>query len=98
MDIVTLVFLVIGIITRIEVEALKQTRNYTISRCVCTNCGLIFPIPRKKSAAREKGHIKDIWCPSCKEISKFFEIRDCDFENCVMEVTVNGTKRTPCLG
>lgn len=59
---------------------MKQMRNYTISRCVCMECGLVFPIPRKKQSARKKGHIKNLWCLSCKEIRKFYEIRDCDLD------------------
>lgn len=64
---------------------MKQLRNYTISRCVCSECGLIFPIPRMKNATREKGHIKSIWCPMCKQKQKFYEIRDIDFV--IMEAT-----------
>ena len=61
-------------------------------------CGLIFPIPRKKSAAREKGHIKDIWCPSCEKIRKFFEIRDCDLDIWSKEFRINESRRNACFG
>lgn len=57
---------------------MKQRRNYTISYCICPECSCNFPIPRKKNQYREKGHIKDIWCPFCKKINKFVEHRDVD--------------------
>lgn len=44
-----------------------KRQSYTISTCICPDCGLKFPISRKKAEAREKGHHKYIWCPNCKE-------------------------------
>ena len=72
---------------------MKQVRNYTISKCVCTECGLVFPIPRKKGATREKGHIKSMWCISCKAIKEFYEIRECDLELQIAEQGIEGKAR-----
>jgi len=47
---------------------MKQYKT-TIEYYICPECGMKFPIPRKKR--REKGHIKDLWCPGCKKIQKF---------------------------
>lgn len=44
-----------------------------ISELRCTECGAVFPIPRKKHARREQGHIKDLWCYKCGKITKFKE-------------------------
>lgn len=56
-----------------------KKQQYTVSTCVCPNCGLRFPIPRKKSKARESKHQKHIWCPHCKEVHNFTEYRFNDF-------------------
>ena len=42
--------------------------SYTISQFLCPDCGHIIPLPRKKQSAREKGHIKDIYCPWCDKV------------------------------
>lgn len=56
-----------------------RRRNYTISFCICPNCGRSFPVPRFKRKNREKGHIKDIWCPFCQKVEKMREVRNDDF-------------------
>jgi uncharacterized protein YbbK (DUF523 family) len=55
----------------------KHVRNFTISQCVCPDCGKGFPIPRVRQ--RERGHIKDIYCPFCKDVKKHIEYRAFDF-------------------
>ena len=47
---------------------------HTISNFVCGECGMVMPLPRKHCYQREKGHIKDIYCPVCKDVKKFQEI------------------------
>ena len=54
-------------------------RNYTISYCVCPNCEKMFPIPRRNSLKRNKGHIKDLYCVYCNQIVKTTEIRRGDY-------------------
>ena len=49
-----------------------------ISLFICPECGGKFPLPRVKSMRREKGHIKDLWCPYCKAVVKTLEIRPKD--------------------
>lgn len=51
----------------------------TISYFVCHECGLEMPLSRVKCLRREKGHIKDLYCPTCKKVQKFKEIRNIDF-------------------
>lgn len=56
-----------------------KKQKFTVSTCVCPECGLKFPIPRKMGAAREAGHRKYLWCPKCKEVQNFAEFRFNDF-------------------
>lgn len=51
----------------------------TISYFVCPECGLEMPLSRVKCLRREKGHIKDLYCPTCRKVQKFKEIRNIDF-------------------
>lgn len=55
-----------------------KRQEYTISYFVCPVCNNIFPIPRKKSRKRNKGHIKSLYCIYCGEIVKTTEIRTGD--------------------
>lgn len=50
----------------------------TMSVLVCPDCNGKFPIWRRKSSTREKGHLKFIWCPFCKEVKNCTEIRSQD--------------------
>lgn len=52
--------------------------SFDLSSLVCLECGNIFTIPRKSRKHRCDGHIKDLWCPFCKNISKHYEIRNID--------------------
>lgn len=59
-------------------EGVMRRAKYHISSCVCNECETIMPIPRRIGEEREKGHIKDMYCPKCNKISKFLEIRNMD--------------------
>lgn len=51
-------------------------RNFTISRMICSNCGNEgIPIPRKSSGAREEGHMKELYCLTCREYHNHIELR-----------------------
>lgn len=51
-------------------------RNYvTMSNFVCTECEMEMRLPRLHGNQRKKRHIKDIYCPKCKEVRKFVEYR-----------------------
>lgn len=39
----------------------------------CTVCGGTFPIQRRASRKRPKGHVKTMWCPWCKRVRQFRE-------------------------
>ena len=51
----------------------KRRRWMVTSTFVCQECGLEIPLPREHCSQREKGHIKDIYCPTCKKKQKFKE-------------------------
>lgn len=54
-------------------QKMLMHKNDFISHLICPNCGLVFPIPRKKSSKRGKNHIKDLYCPHCRKVQKFVE-------------------------
>ena len=56
-----------------------KTNRYTISNFICPDCGKAFPLPRPKARRREKGHVKDLYCPFCKKKVKTTELRDIDY-------------------
>jgi len=42
----------------------------------CTECGKKgIPLPRQKGRAREKGHIKHMWCVNCRKRTAHIECR-----------------------
>lgn len=43
---------------------------------VCLECGNVFTISRRENRLKSSGHIKDLWCPKCKNITKHYEVRD----------------------
>jgi hypothetical protein len=51
-----------------------KRRSMAISMLVCGVCGSRFFVPRSRAKLREKGHIKDIYCYVCKEVTKFTEL------------------------
>ena len=56
----------------------RKVTNYKKSDFVCPKCGFVIPLPRVRRQ-REKGHIKDLYCPRCKKIIKTVEVRASDF-------------------
>ena len=52
---------------------MRKRNGYFIVYYKCKYCGNEFTIPRQVSKMRGVGHIKDIWCPWCKEKRKFVE-------------------------
>ncbi len=49
-------------------------QEYRSSEFVCQQCKTIVPLPRM-FREREPGHIKDLWCPSCRMVTKHREYR-----------------------
>ena len=43
---------------------------------MCLNCGYILSIYR--ISHKQPFHVKDMWCPSCKQDVKFLELKDRD--------------------
>ena len=56
-----------------------KRKNYVQSIFVCKECGMNIPLPRIHGRQREKNHVKDIYCPRCKKVSKFKEVRYKEF-------------------
>lgn len=50
-------------------------RKVVISTFVCTQCELELPLPRICGKQRADGHIKDLYCPKCRRVAKFKEIK-----------------------
>lgn len=46
---------------------------------ICGVCGYVQSIQRMKSRKHKELHIKDLYCPMCKETTKFIELIDRDF-------------------
>jgi len=51
----------------------RQRIQYSISILVCEACGTEFPIPRSLNRNRETKHIKNLYCPNCRNVEKFVE-------------------------
>lgn len=50
--------------------------SITISDFYCTKCGRKgISIPRKNNKRREAGHLKNLYCPFCKDIHNAAEVR-----------------------
>ena len=50
--------------------------QYKSTDLVCLICGNVMTINRKLSRQKNIGHIKNMYCPFCKEVVKFFEVKD----------------------
>jgi len=53
---------------------MRRQETFT-SYFTCPECGMEFPIQRKKAKRKKTNHIKDLWCPRCGKISKFSQGR-----------------------
>lgn len=53
----------------------RRKRAFIISTFICPDCGKSVPLPRIYGRQKEHGHIKNIYCPFCKESKQFMEIR-----------------------
>lgn len=60
---------------------MRKRQCMNLSTFICPECGKTFPIMRNHGRQRERGHIKDIWCPYCQQTQKFLEIRRSDYYN-----------------
>lgn len=56
----------------------RDIHKTKISNFYCTVCNHVTPLPRCRKQ-REKGHIKDLWCLRCKQVTQHVEVRSCDF-------------------
>lgn len=57
----------------------KRGWNQAMSDMYCVECGGRMTVPRPRRKTREKAHLKDMYCPYCKEDTKFREVREKDF-------------------
>ena len=58
---------------------MKKQRFMDQSTFICPVCNNRIPLMRPHGKPRERGHIKDMWCPFCKDDRKFKEIRRTDY-------------------
>ena len=56
----------------------RDLHKTKISDFYCKKCGFVIPLPRSRKQ-REKGHVKDVWCPHCKDVTQHDEVRSVDF-------------------
>lgn len=54
---------------------MKQTRLASTD-LICLECGYVNTIIRSGDRLKDDEHIKDIYCPICKEDRKFLELKD----------------------
>lgn len=61
---------------------------------VCPECGNKFPIMRKVTNQRKLFHIKDLYCPFCRKITKHIEGKDLDLLLSKIENTPEEERKT----
>lgn len=49
-----------------------------ITELICLECGYVNTIQRNINKKKEIGHIKDLYCPSCKADTKYYEVGNYD--------------------
>lgn len=61
------------------------------SRFICVKCLQLNNVGAgiQRGSQREKGHIKDLYCINCREVTKNQEIRYCDEYSEILEMAIN---------
>ena len=57
----------------------KKDQRMVQSKFICQKCGAQMVLYRKRAEQRKLGHVKHMYCPSCKETKAFTEIKDWDW-------------------
>lgn len=52
-----------------------KNKGFVLTNLKCGNCERTMMIPRRIGRQKQKGHIKDMWCPYCNTMSKFVEYK-----------------------
>lgn len=52
----------------------RNQQSFIIHNFYCLNCLNMLPLPRTEGKLRERGHLKKIYCPRCKEEVNHAEI------------------------
>ncbi len=55
-----------------------RKQKTTSSELVCSDCGAIFTIARKKGQQREKYHKKTLYCYYCNKVTIHIEVKNLD--------------------
>ena len=55
---------------------MRKKYKYVKTDLVCLDCGNVFTIQRHILSQRTVGHIKDLYCPMCKDYTNYYEVRD----------------------
>lgn len=61
-------------VSRAGIEIIRKRNDVYIAIYRCSCCGSEVTVPRQKGRKRGVEHIKDLWCPYCKETRKFVEV------------------------
>lgn len=70
-----------------------QANRFEISQFKCKECGSMFPLPRAKARKRKEGHIKDLWCPFCKQKVKTIEYKPNTIYKTMSNEIIGGDKQ-----
>jgi len=54
----------------------KRTLNVMPTQSECTVCGTVFPFWRRNIRRKPEGHIKDLWCITCRQETPHAERRE----------------------
>ena len=69
---------------------------YSISNFYCTNCSNCIPLPRMENKKREKGHLKKLYCPCCKQEVNHLEVREIDYYMNLEELLNEAKNKVQC--
>ena len=48
---------------------MRRHQRYTSSQVVCIHCETPFPLWRQSARRKSPGHIKDLWCVTCRAVT-----------------------------
>ena len=50
-----------------------RRKKYEIRKFLCSECGMINYAAKEAGKMTKKGHIKDLYCPSCEKVTKHIQ-------------------------
>lgn len=49
-------------------------KSFVLREFYCSDCGLTLMASKKADRQTPAGHIKHMWCPQCKVVTKFIQL------------------------